>query len=502
MSIHSSDQDGLPDSVLEMGKGYHEPPPVPRDEIWQAVRGDLEASGLLTDGPQRGSIIGNLARDLIRRRVHYVVAGYAAVSWGLLEFTDYIVDSFLLSPHWNRMALAVALLLVPSVLLLAYYHGSPGKDRLSIVEKIGIPANLALAVGLLFILFRGTDLGAAITLIMVEDEEGNTVERAVVKQEFRKRVALFFFDGDDGLRDEDSWVSYLVPDAIQLDLAPDDFFAPVWPGFERLRSAGYPDLKNVPLSLKMQIARDLRAGHVLAGGVARSEAGFRITTRLREAETGRIVSEGSYEGPDILSLIDRITVELKNDLEIPTRDYVEDLPASERFSSDPAALEAYARGYLQAQLVRSDWDASLEYLSLAVDADPTFALAQYALALALQRSNRGQESLMPMQAALDNLYRIPERLQFIIKADYYAFNAGSDTSAELIAHQDSSFTLHLFDESEQLICALEIPELAQADFTFSGAELDGCSIGPESGAYALGILKGLGGGGVYELVIK
>ena len=405
MSDHNPDQDALLETILEMGKGYHEPPPVPRDEIWQAVRGDIEASGLLTDGPQRGSIIGNLARDLIRRRVHYVVAGYAAVSWGLLEFTDYIVDGFLLSPHWNRMALAVALLLVPSVLLLAYHHGSPGRDRLSIVEKIGIPANLALAVGLLFILFRGTDLGAAITLITVKDEEGNVVERAVVKQEFRKRVALFFFDMGEGLQDEDSWVSYLVVDAIQVDLAPDDFFDPVLE-VQELQGAGYPDLRNVPLSLKVQIARDLRAGHLLAGEVGRSEDGFRITTRLHEAESGRLVSERSYEGPDILDLVDRITVELKDDLEISPRDGIEDLPVSEYFSTNPAAVEEYARG-------------SIEHLSRAVDADPTFARAQHRLAMVLQNNNRGQESLGPMRAALDHLYRVPERFQFIIRADYY-----------------------------------------------------------------------------------
>jgi hypothetical protein len=87
-------------------------------------------------------------------------------------------------------------------------------------------------------------------------------------------------------------------------------------------------------------------------------------------------------------------------------------------------------------------------------------------------------------------------------ADYYAFNAESDTSVELVAHQDSSFTLHLFDESAQLVCALEIPERAQAEFTFRGAELEGCSSGLESGAYVLGILQGLDGGGAYELVIK
>ena len=424
MSIHDPEQEGLPDSILQMGRGYHEPPSLPRDEIWRAVRRELQAAGLLTDGTAQSStksIVADLARDLLRRRVPQLSVGYLAVSWGFLQFADYIVDNFLLSPHWNQMALAIVLLLVPSVLLLAYHHGSPGKDQLLLVERIAIPANLALAVGVLFILFGGTDLGAATTSITVEDEEGNVVERVVVKEEFRKRVALFYFNVGEGLRDEDSWVSYLVPDAIQLDLAPDDFFVPVRPSPLRLLRAGYRDLRNVPLSLKMQIGRDQRAGHVLAGAVARSEAGFRITTRVHEAETGRLVTERSYEGPDILGLVDQITVELKNDLEIPTRDDVEDLPASERFSSDPAALEAYGRGYSQALLVDQDWDAAIDHLSLAVDADPTFAWAQYQLAWVLQRSNRGQESLGPMRAALDNLYRIPERLQFIIKADYYTY---------------------------------------------------------------------------------
>ena len=164
-----------------------------------------------------------LPKELARRRVPHVVLGYAAISWGFLEFTNYVVDILLISPHWNRVALAAVLLVVPSVVMLAYNHGAPGKDRWTTMERLGIGTNLVVALGVLLVLFGRVDLGAAMTSISVEDDEGNTVERAVVKQEFRKRIVTYVFDLDETLEDEESWLAFLVDDAIGLDLSSYDF---------------------------------------------------------------------------------------------------------------------------------------------------------------------------------------------------------------------------------------------------------------------------------------
>ena len=87
--------------------------------------------------------------NLLERRVPQSVALYIGVSWGWVQSTDFIVDEFLLSPHWTRVMLSAALFLLPSVLLLAWFHGQPGPNRITTVEKVGIPSNLAVAALLL-----------------------------------------------------------------------------------------------------------------------------------------------------------------------------------------------------------------------------------------------------------------------------------------------------------------------------------------------------------------
>ena len=113
-------------------------------------------------------------RELVERRVPHVAAIYAGASWGLIEFTGFVVDEFLLSPHWTRLVLVTLLLLLPSVVLLAWFHGKPGRDRDSLArtEKIGIPANLVLCGAALWMLFGGKDLGAATASVTVENDRG------------------------------------------------------------------------------------------------------------------------------------------------------------------------------------------------------------------------------------------------------------------------------------------------------------------------------------------
>lgn len=69
------------------------------------------------------------------------------------------MDEFLLSPHWTRLVLITLLLLLPSVVMLAWFHGRPGKERDSLArtEKIGIPANFLSAAVHVALATEGAD---------------------------------------------------------------------------------------------------------------------------------------------------------------------------------------------------------------------------------------------------------------------------------------------------------------------------------------------------------
>jgi len=158
----------------------------------------------------------NIVKDLFRRRVPHILGAYFAGGWLVLEFTDWLVNRYLLSPHLTDFAILAWALMIPTVIMLAYFHGAPGPDSWTKIEKIGVPLNGVIAAIVLIVAFAGRDLGAATETITVEDEEGQTVERVIPKSEFRKSVANYYFDnvsGDTAL----DWLQYGVPAALRYD---------------------------------------------------------------------------------------------------------------------------------------------------------------------------------------------------------------------------------------------------------------------------------------------
>ena len=106
----------------------------------------------------------SLGKELLLRRVPHVMAVYFGAFWGLLEFVDFLTQRFALSPHLIDLALVVPLLMLPSVLLVTYFHGAPGQDAWVPMEKIGIAVNLVGAAVFLSFFLHGKDLGAATTV--------------------------------------------------------------------------------------------------------------------------------------------------------------------------------------------------------------------------------------------------------------------------------------------------------------------------------------------------
>jgi len=368
----------------------------------------------------------SLIGKLIERRIPQYLVVYIGVAWGIMQFTQFIVGVFLLSPHWIKIAIFAPLLLWPSYLLVVYRHGRPGADSWGLTEKVGIPANLLLAFGALFLMFHGQDLGAATTSVKVADETGKVVERKVAKQEFRKRTVLFDFDAVD-LADDDLWLAGFIPDAVYIDLLGNDFLDPVGVNqfVEKLRRSGYPKLRNVPLTLKREVAGELHADWIFSGTIGRAGQNYTATVSLHAAGDGKRTAEDTYVADNLFDLVDRISMDMRRHLEIPDRKEVPDLPVGEYFTSNPTALKLYGQAR-NLMVVDSNWNAALPLLQQAVAADPTFALAQHSLAALLVFSNRNADAVAPMQAALTNNYRLPERAQFTVKADYYFITQNLD----------------------------------------------------------------------------
>ena len=374
-----------------------------------------------------------MARDLIGRRVPHILAIYAGASWALVEFTAFATDEFLLSPQWTRAVLLTLVLLLPSVLMLAWFHGKPGRDRDSLArtEKIGIPANAVLCAAVLWTLFGGEDLGSPTPSVMVETEEGDSIEREVISLEDRKRAALFPLERGPGLGDDESWTAYAVPVAIEYDLMPDDYFVPVTFGrlSWRLLEAGYPDMQGIPLVLKREVARENYAGFMTVGEIGRVEDRYRVTLAVHEVESGNVVGDSVFEGGDLLALADAMSGLVKRALRIPVREGVQDSPVRQLLTEDDTALAEFVKGMM---LVTEDPGAVTEHLRAAVTLDPTFTAAHRELSRRLPVPDRDGKALASIEAAMDYISRLPERARFQVRAEYYQLSGEPDRVREIV----------------------------------------------------------------------
>jgi len=359
-----------------------------------------------------------MIQELLARRVPHILGAYLAAGWLVLEVTDWVVNRYVLSSHLTDFVVACWLLLLPSVLLVAWFHGRPGRDRWTRGERIGIAANLVIAGIVLFGLFHGRDLGAATTTVTIEDEAGNAVERVVPKSEFRKSLIVFPFDNRSGEAAFD-WLQYGVPVGVSLDLTQDLFLNVVgaerW--MPRLRQEGFESGLDVPLTLRRIVAERLHADHFTTGVIGDSAGVPTVTVSLFETRRAKRLGERTYRGEDALALADRISRQLREDLELPAQHLEEtaDLPAAELLTTDPAAYRDYVEGE-RAALERLDYPAAAASWEQAVEADPTFAFAWLRLFEArtlLNDAAGGQEAL---DRAMPLLYRLPERVQFPVKA--------------------------------------------------------------------------------------
>lgn len=360
-------------------------------------------------------------KDLMARRVPHALGLYLAAGWAVLEFTDWVVNRYMLSPHLADLALAFWGLMIPTVVMLAYFHGKPGRDRWSPVEKIGIPLNLLLAAGILYASFSDKELGATTTQITLQDESGAEIEREVPKTEFRKRLALYYFTNESGDSALD-WLQYGIPLALSDDLVQDVFLDHriSYPYFdELLEKAGYPDGVDLPLGLRREIAEKLHLDYFVSGIISRSSDGLVVTVRLHDTVSGRLLTEREFLYDGVFGLVDRISLQLRRDLGVPEQHIEEtpDLPAAEMLTDSEAAIRHYVTGWRG--LESEDWQQALQGFSAAVDEDSAYSLANLALYQARLFQGDLEGGAAAIEAAMQHSYKLPERYQFIMRAGYY-----------------------------------------------------------------------------------
>ena len=360
-------------------------------------------------------------KDLLTRRVPHILGGYLAASWIVLEFMDWLVRRYPISPHLVELCLVSLAAMIPTVLLLAYFHGKRGPDQWTRVEKIGIPSNLVATALLLIFLFRGRDLGATTTTVNIINEEGEQIERLVPKIEFRKKVAVFSMENESGNSDLD-WLIHALPDMLRYDLSQDIYLdiKSTYTYHEDLREAGYPDATNIPMTLKKKIAAEQYMDYFTIGKIQELDGHPSVSISLHDTRTTKNLAEHTFTGRDIFVLVDDITAWLKEELEIPRShiDNTVDLPVAEILTGSIPALKSLYKGFDE-YILNENRTEGLKHIEAAVKEDSTFAYAYIHLYVFNLFNNKIEESMQALQSVMKYLHKLSEPIQFSIKHAYY-----------------------------------------------------------------------------------
>lgn len=370
------------------------------------------------DQPARVSFF----KDLISRRVPQILGGYLAASWILLEFMDWLVRRYPISPHLVEFCLVFLAAMIPTIFLLAYFHGKPGRDQWTKIEKIGIPTNLVVTTLLLVFLFRGKEIGATTTSISVTDEKGQQIERLIPKSAFRKKVAIFSFENETG-DTTIGWMMHAIPDMIRYDLSQNMYLTvkTIYEFYNDVRDEGYPEAIGIPLIIKKKITEGQYMDYFIEGNIYKEENKFNIHLSLHDTKTTKKIDENAFTGDDVLTMVDDLSLWIRKGLSIPEQhvEQTTDLPASEILTNNVPALKTLYQGYTKCVLL-NDWENGLDLLNRSIQYDTTFAYAYGVVSKYNLNNNRTEEGVQAIQSLMMYRHKLPERMQYKITYAYYA----------------------------------------------------------------------------------
>jgi tetratricopeptide (TPR) repeat protein len=370
--------------------------------------------------------MADLITELRDRRILPAVGVYVAGVWVAIEILDRLVDRYLLSPYLSDIVFWGLYSLIPAVMLIAWTHGRPGKDKATRLEKVGVPINLIATLGLLITVFGDKDFNLAATQITVNNELGQQETHYIPSETFRRRMAVFFFTNESGDPQFD-WLQYGITELLVQDLQQDAFVLARSPwnnygnGFySRMRRGGFNDGLNIPLTLMRKIANEANHQYFIDGSINKTADEFVLMARIFETQTLDQVSTIEESGIDIYTATDRLSKNVRKALDVPesSKRIAEDLPLTETYGESEEALKAYIHG-MNARLFNNDFVTSNDFYDQATSIDPGFVLAWFLKAINLIESGDvpgAQEALVKAQQ-LD--YRLPARDRAQLKALLY-----------------------------------------------------------------------------------
>jgi TolB-like protein/Tfp pilus assembly protein PilF len=329
----------------------------------------------VTDTPTGGE--GTWAKLRRRKVVQWGIA-YAAGAWGLLQGLAYVTLTF----HWpeqiQQLATVALLIGLPIVLVIAWYHGDRGQQRLSAPELTILTLLFLVGGGIFWLYQRGTDTST-------------TAATPAAATDSRPSIAVLPFENRSKLEDDAFFVDG-IHDDILMQLSKVS-------ALKVISRTSVERFRETDLSVQ-QIAQQLGVRSILEGGVQRAGDRVRIHVQLIDATTDDHLWAESYDreltAANIFAIQSEVAGAIAGALKTALTP-AEQARATAVPTQNLQAWEAYQLGKQRmAKRASADLADAEQFFREAIDLDPQFALAYVGLAdilsLEVQHSGAPRES--------------------------------------------------------------------------------------------------------------
>ncbi|HEX8696260.1 MAG TPA: tetratricopeptide repeat protein [Longimicrobium sp.] len=324
----------------------------------------------------RRDLHGVFQRLRERKLVQWALA-YLAGAWLALQLFGAVRDSFGWSPAAGRVLIVLLVLGLFVTLVLAWYHGEQGHQRVSGPELLMLAALLVIAGGVMWQVGRGgaRPAPAASASAAAAAAAGGALPSLGPPPAAGRAVAVLPFANLSESR-ENEYFSDGITEDILTNLSRVS-------GLRVISRTSAMAYRGSNKALR-QIGRELGVSHVVEGSVRRAGDRVRITAQLIDARTDEHLWAESYdrELEDVFQIQSEIAQEIARALEVRlTRDERERIAAAP--TSNLTAYDYYRQGrqYLD-RYTQADIERSVALFERAVALDSGFALAYAWLARA------------------------------------------------------------------------------------------------------------------------
>jgi TolB-like protein/Tfp pilus assembly protein PilF len=409
---------------------------------------------------------------LRQRKVVQWGLAYLAGAWGSLQALEFLSETYSWSPQVRMLAVPALLLGLPIVVVLAWYHGDRGHQRVTRSEFVILTLLVSLGTGVIWRYHQALESAKPAAGASPQGRAAAAVANPA--DDPRPSVAVLPFENRSANAD-DAYFADGIQDDIVTQLSK-------LPGLRVIASTSTEKLRGTTLSAR-EIGEQLGVAKLLQGRVQRAGDRVRINVLLVDTSTESQEWAERYDrsvtGSNVLAIQSEVAATVAARLKTGMPSSESDGPGTAK-ARNLQAWEAYQRGRDSHR-----WADAEQNFRRAIEADPGFAPAYVGLSNALVRQiftsgARRDVNLPEAEAAIETALRLDPKLPdaLLASADFVMDREGPAAAEATIrkAIESNPNYANAYERlSDMLFGEGRIDEAAR--YAQKGVALDPLSIG-------------------------